>query len=467
MRGLPITRFVTARPASPAPAGHVDLLSRRRDQALVAAFLSGAGGRLVTPFFGALAVAVATRALGETRYGVVATLGSMMGLLIFVDLGVGNAFVTRLSVAYGRHDPLEMRTIVSSAWVMLLAAGSVVVTAGIVVSVAVPWPDLLGAPDLPDGDVRSAVLAMLSVVAVGVPSTLGQRILISLQRGALANAWAVAAAIITPGAVALTAALDAPLWAFVLSTVGVPVLIACVQTAWVLRRAYPELRPSRHHVSRHSVRPLLRVGALYLLLNLSSAVAFHADQLIVAAIQGAAAAAVFGLVVRLFRIVEGMTGTGSEQLWTVATAALTTGDVAWLRSRFLRVATLTAAATGLMCAVLALVGRPLISLWAGPGFVPPLSLLVWCAICTTYSTVASQVQFLLNAAGVVGPQAVMALSMAAVNISLSIYLTDRIGLVGPLVGSLVAHLVCYGGPALFFARRILRTPDSDSGRARS
>jgi O-antigen/teichoic acid export membrane protein len=429
---------------------------RQRDRILVAGFASGIAGRLITPAFGALAVAAATRALGDSRYGVVATIGSLAGLMIFTDLGVGNAFMTRLAKAHAEDDGPERQAVVSSAWFFLLGAGAVVLLLGVAASLVLPWPALLGAPQLPPSGLRLAVFAVFVVFAVGMPATMGQRVMMSLQRGAAANVWAVAAAILTPGAVALAWILHAPLWAFVLATVGVPVAVAVVQTGWVLTRTYPELRPTRVHAGSTTMRSLVRVGGLYLTLNFATAVAFQTDSVIVAGVQGAAAAGVYAIASRLFRMVSGLGVIGSEQLWTVATAALATGDIDWLRSRMLRVVSLSTAAIGLICAVLVLVGRPFISLWAGGDLVPPLSLLIWAAVLTVYMTAMTQVIFLLNAADVVRPQVVMALTMAAANITLSIYLTHRFGVIGPVVGSLVAHVCCYGVPALIIARRILR-----------
>lgn len=402
-------------------------------------------------------MAVATRALGDAQYGVVATIGSFMALMIFGDLGIGNAFMTSLAKAHAKGDIQAPQTLVSTAWFFLLGAAGVVLLLGVLASLFLPWPRLLGAPDLPASQLQLAVFAVFAVFAVGMPGSMGQRVMMSLQRGAAANTWAVVASILTPGAVALTWVVNAPLWGFVLSTVGVPVAVAAVQTAWVLRRTYPELRPTRVHVTATTTRSLLRVGGLYFVLSLASAIAFQTDSLIVASIQGATAAGVYAVVIRLFRMVGGLAAIGTQQLWTVATAALATGDIDWLRSRMFRVLALTSGVIGIACVIMVVIGRPLVRFWAGAGLVPPLSLLVWMAVSTVYFNAASQVVFLLNAADVVRPQVAMALAMAAANVSLSIYLTQRFGVIGPVVGSLVAHVVCYGVPALFIARRILRS----------
>jgi hypothetical protein len=46
--------------------------------------------------------------------------------------------------------------------------------------------------------------------------------------------------------------------------------------------------------------------------------------------------------------------------------------------------------------------------------------------------------------------------MTAANLALSLYLTRHIGITGPLVGSLVAHVVFSGIPTVILAVRVLK-----------
>jgi O-antigen/teichoic acid export membrane protein len=88
--------------------------------------------------------------------------------------------------------------------------------------------------------------------------------------------------------------------------------------------------------------------------------------------------------------------------------------------------------------------------------VPPMSLLIWMAVWTVYGAFISQVSYLLNAADVVAPQTVMAVAAALATVGLSFVLTQRMGLVGPVIGSFVGNLVFNGVPALVLAGRLLR-----------
>jgi hypothetical protein len=86
-----------------------------------------------------------------------------------------------------------------------------------------------------------------------------------------------------------------------------------------------------------------------------------------------------------------------------------------------------------------------------------MSLLLAFAVWSVYWLAMTQVGFLLNAAQVIGPQIAMAFTMTAVNLVLSIYLTRHLGLIGPLVGSLIAHMLASGVPSIMIARKILRS----------
>jgi O-antigen/teichoic acid export membrane protein len=237
---------------------------------------------------------------------------------------------------------------------------------------------------------------------------------------------------------------------------GVPVAVAVVQTGWVLGRSHSYLRPVRAMVTLRSIRRLMRLSALFLVMNVAVSVSAQSSAIIVAGVAGAASAAVFAVVMRMFGLLTGLFSGGTQQLWPALVEAFQRGDLQWVRSRFIRVISATAGILGLLCLVLIFVGRPFVRVWAGPSLVPPMFLLICMAVWTVYGTFMSQVSYLLNAADVVAPQTVMAVSAAVATVGLSFVLTQRIGLVGPLIGSLVAHLIFNGVPALVLARRLLR-----------
>jgi O-antigen/teichoic acid export membrane protein len=411
--------------------------------------------KLLTVGFGVASVAVSVRALGDLRFGVVATLSSFTGLMAFADLGLGNGLMTQLAVADGRDDIQRARAMVSAAFGGMLVLGSLVAALGVVAAVTLPWNRILGARAVAVAEVRTAVAVFFVFAGLAIPAGIGQRTLMGLQRGLAANLWLLIGAAASLAGVLVAAITQRPLWCFVLASMGLPVVVAAIQSTWVLVGAHAELRPTRRLVTPASLRSLGAVSGLFLVLSVAVAVAYQTDMVIVASTLGAGSAAVFAVALRMFGLVGGTLAGASQQLWTSMAEALARGDVTWVRSRFLRIVLGTLAVSVPSAMLLVLLGRPLARIWVGPDLVPPLGLLTVFAVWTVYCLAMTQVSFLLNAAQIVGPQVVMAVSMAAANVVLSLYLTRHLGIVGPLAGSLTAHVLFSGVPAVVLAARVL------------
>jgi O-antigen/teichoic acid export membrane protein len=400
-------------------------------------------------------VAVAVRSLGDTAFGMVATLGTMIGLTGFADLGLGLGLMTRLAQSLGEDEQAALKPLVSSALASLSALGAFVAVIGSASIAFLNWDVLLGSPDLPDASINASVVIFAISIGLAIPASIGQRVLLGTQQGTVANVWSLGASIAQFGAVIAAAWSDAPVWAFVVATISTPVLVACVQSVWVFSRA-SNLRPERSHVSREVVRHLMRLSGLFFALNLAVALAFQSDTLVTSAVLGASSAAVFAIGLRMFGAASGLFGTLLQQFWPALAEALANGDLEWTRRRFKQVLTISTASIAALAGLLVVLGQPLARIWVGESLVPPLGLLVAFAAWTVYAHVMTQCSTLLNAAGVVGPQVAMATAMACVNVPLSILLTKQIGLARPLVGSLVSHMLCAGVPAIFLVRRVLR-----------
>jgi O-antigen/teichoic acid export membrane protein len=433
-----------------------EVRSRARDRALRASMVSAVLMKLLATSFGVASVAISVRVLGDTQFGVLATLSTLSGLMAFADFGIGSGLMTQLAIADGHGDVQRARAIVSAAFSSMLTLGLLVALLGVLAAVILPWNGILGAPAIDAGDLRNTVVAFFVVAGLAIPAGIGQRMLMGLQRGLAANCWLVAATTVSLVGVFIAAVTRAPLRWFVLASMGLPVIVAAIQSAWVLGRSHTHLRPARRLVTRALLRSLAGVSGLFLVLNVAVAVAYQSDVVIVASTLGASSAAVFAVGLRMFGVVSGTLAGASQQMWTAMAEAFARGDVSWIRSRLVRLVLGTLAVSVPSALLLVVLGRPLARMWVGPELIPSLGLLSTFALWTVYSLTMTQVSFLLNAAQIVTPQVIMALSMTAANLVLSLHLTRHIGITGPLVGSLIAHIIFSGVPTVLLAVRVLR-----------
>ena len=207
-------------------------------------------------------------------------------------------------------------------------------------------------------------------------------------------------------------------------------------------------------------RSLLRVGLLFLVLQLAVAVAFTSNSIIIAAMIGPSAVADYAVVSKLFMIPTLLVGFALGPLWPAYREALSRGDVQWVRRTFRRSIRLSLSVAGLVSAALVVLGLPVIAVWVGTSSVQPsFGLVLAIGIWTTLSAVGTAVAMLLNGAQVMRFQVVTAVLMATANILLSIALTSRIGVAGVVWGSVIAYSVFALVPVAFYLPRLFARID--------
>ncbi|MCW2496702.1 lipopolysaccharide biosynthesis protein [Jatrophihabitans sp.] len=460
----------TAPESGVAPDGAAGEAQRgkQRDKALVRAAVATLLARLVTTFSVILTLGIAAHSLDNASLGVIAVLTTLTAFLGFGDFGLGTLLMTRLPAARAHGDADGARHIVTLTFGTLAFTGTVIGGAGAVSSFFAPWPTLLGAESLHAADVRHAVLAFFILGGVSIPAAIGGRIYTANLKAAAAQMWLAAGSFLSLVATGVCGAEKLSLPYYVLAISGVPAAAAALQTVWAFVRLFPELRPRPTTFSFREAFSYLKAGLLFAVMSLSAVISYSIDSLVVSSNLNAASAAVFVLASRLFTLVGGTIGLAGQQLWSALSDAIARGDAAWARSRFYKTLQLSVGITGVASVLLVVAGRPIVHLLGKASLMPPMSLLIVLAIYTVYSTTVTQAAYLLAAVEKVGVIASCGVVMAAVNLALSIYLTRRYGLTGPILGSIFALLIVLTAPVLWMLREQIRDLDAlIAGRPRA
>ena len=309
--------------------------------------------------------------LGSERFGIWMTLSALIALLGFTDLGIGNSLLNGVAHAAGREDRTLIRANVSSGVAMLLAVSAGFGLLFAAVYRFIPWDRVfnVGSARALD-EAGPAAAALIGCFLVAMPAGAFQQVRLGLQEGYI-NAIFVAVGNI--GGLALV------IWAIqmrlglpwlVLAMAGAPLLATLVNGFTLLTRS-PWLRPTLHDVNFGIARSLLRVGLLFLVLQLAVAVAFTSNSIIIAAMIGPSAVADYAVVSKLFMIPTLLVGFALGPLWPAYREALSRGDVQWVRRTFRRSIRLSLAVAGPVSAALVVLGLPVIAVWVGTSSVQP------------------------------------------------------------------------------------------------
>ena len=418
--------------------------------ALVSAFAQGVSILTVL-----ISVPLTLNYLGAERYGLWITISSLIAILGFADLGMGNGLLNAIAETNGRDDRQAAELYVSSAFYILTGIALFLGIIWIIIYPRVPWIWLFNVTTPKAmGEVGPAVAIFIWCVLVNLPIALVQKIYNGYQEGYVNGLWRAGSSLLGLGSVLLAIYLQADLPWLVLAMAGSPVLVMFFNAVQLFGIRRPWLRPRWQKVNRTASRQILKNGSLFFILQLAVAVGFQSDNLVIARFLGASQVPQYAVPMRLFMLISSLLGFVLTPLWPAYGEAIARRDVTWVRKTFKRSLFLSFGASFLPSLFLMIFGGKVIQMWVGPEIHPDFILLVGLGFWTVLLSLASPISMLLNGANVIGFQTVCASFMAIGNLAFSIFLVQRIGVSGPVYGSLASWLIFSFVPLAFYIPRL-------------
>ncbi len=419
----------------------------RRNVVLIYGFyaVTLVSGLVVTPII----VAV----LGTEQFGIWAVVGSTLGFIGLLDLGLGPSLVRFAAEQRGRDAQHETSSLASTALAIYGALAVVTLLLAFVLAWVLPR-----VVEISDEYVWAAQVALVITVGTFVvrfPLGLFNFLLAGQQRYDLVNGANVV------GAVLYFVLAAGILYVFggglvmlaVITLVATAVRLA-LPLLW-LKRELPELRLSRKLVTRTQARELMAFSSRNLLIQIASKVVFSTDVIVVGIILGSVAAGVYGIPAKLFTLAYGV-GIASTTLLFPLLSELEGADERERQERYLL------AGVRLGLAVVVAVGAPLVFLpdrflaaWLPEDFdvatsAPLLTVLMLSILFAQPGHLFAQ---FLVARGRHGRLAVARLAIVLVNLGLSIVLALWVGLWGVAAATLITETVSTAIVIPFLLRR--------------
>ncbi len=441
-------------PVAPSGDDEVDRARERHRRVFLTGLAAGVarGTRLLTAL---ISVPLTIGYLGTERYGLWVAIASLLAMLAFADLGIGNGLLNVIAEAHGRDDRALAARYVSSAFFFLLALATVL--GGLLAASyhAIHWAGLFNVTSpLAAEEAGPAAAVFLGCFLVGLPLGVVQRVQLGYQEGFRASLWEALGSAIGLAGVLVAIVLHAGLPLLVLAMAGGPVAALAMNGIVLFGRQRPWLRPRLRLAARDSAVRVLRLGVLFFILQVVMALAFYSDSFVVARLFGAGTVARYAVPAKLFDMVTMLSAMLLTPLWPAYGEAITRGDHAWVRRTLLRsiggVLVLTVSAGVVLIAI----GPMAVRIWAGPAVVPTRALLLALAAWNILSNLGSAVAMFLNGAGRLRFQVAAAVALAVTAISLKVVLGRALGLPGLAWGTALAYLITVALPCAIYVPRV-------------
>jgi O-antigen/teichoic acid export membrane protein len=407
-------------------------------------------------------VPLAVRALGTSEYGFYAVVLSTATFFAYADFGLGLAAVNTIAVAENRSNFDEARTTISDIWFFLIIVAATILTLGTGIILGIHWAGV--STSLVSWANVQTWLVFLICVTVGLPSGLTQRVLYALDRNYQANLWQTAGKLSTVVGAVVAYSWHLGLIGFIIATLGLPVLVGWVSTAWLYFSSRPDLAPTIRRFSLRAVALNIPSGFRYMLLQFAAFAELGFDIILVASILGTRQAASYDLITRVFNYIPALAALGIMPLWPAIAGAFSRNEHGWIRKTesisFLAVLGLTL----LPSTVLAFFAPFVVHVWTGATV--HFSLFVTLALATVAvaSSVGSLKANIIMAKD--GEKRIFNIQsvLLIILIAAKVLFLKMFGIIGIILVTAILYI-----PRLFLFERILReyNPPQVGGRCKN
>ena len=231
-----------------------------------------------------------------------------------------------------------------------------------------------------------------------------------------------------------------------------------VAYAWTARRVFPQLAFRVSYFSRRLWRDVTSFSIYMFVVDIASQVTFNIDNVLIGAVLGTSAVAVYAVAVRLSEYQRRLCDQFSGLLFPVAVGIRAGGDVDRLQTALVEGTRLAVILVSGVTICLVAFGGPLITHWMGVDFaasVPPFIILAIVGVVIVSH--ASQSSVLL-AAGRHRLVAAVWTVEACANFAISLLLVRRFGSVGVALGTAIPIAVGHLGVLTPAACRLVKLP---------
>ncbi|MEY3283054.1 MAG: hypothetical protein RIR86_1067 [Acidobacteriota bacterium] len=394
--------------------------------------------------------------LGVERYGMWMAISSLITVLSFADLGIGNGLVNSLAEANGRDDREASIRYVSNAFIMLLGIAVLIVAVFLSIYPFVPWAVVFKVQsDLAVRELGPSILLLLFCFAVSIPLSLVERIRIGYQEGFVNSGWQTLGSVTGLLLVLVAIRFEAGLPWLVLAMAGTPVFATAGNALHQFYWRRPWLRPEYGRVDRRTLASLSNIGSQFLIIQILTAVGLASDNLIIARVYGVADVAGYAVVQKLYSLAL-FPQFIVAPLWPAFGEALTRGEYEWAGQALRRAIILSVTLAALIAIPLFFGGQSIVGWWAGGALIPSWLLLGGFTCQMILGAYGGAMTAFLNSSEALHRQVIFYGFASLSAILLKIVLATSWQIAGVAWATVLAYGLFYAIPAWILAKRILR-----------
>lgn len=387
-----------------------------------------------------LTVSLTLSYLGVERFGMWVTVSSFAGMLVFLDMGIGNALSNKITEVSARGSPALLRNSISGGlftlFILSVAIGLILVS----LFAMLPWEKLIKfSSNTLAHEFHQTVLLFALLFAVYLFSNGVLRVFAGLQRAYEAHFFSACCSLICLLGLWIATHKHAGIPILLLVTLGFQCLPG-LALLYLLRMrkllSTIDLRKNTLEASSY----LFRTGGLFLILQLGAVAAWGADSLIISSSLGVTQVAICNIAQRLCQLVSQPLSLVNAPFWAAYADAQARRESGFIQKTLKR-SILLNAGVGLSIACLLLpVSQSILQYWTSGKVQIPLSIIAIYMFWAVIESISGAFAMFMNGCNIVLPQVYGVISLVVISIPIKIYLISNHGLEAMLIGFILLYL---------------------------
>jgi O-antigen/teichoic acid export membrane protein len=404
-----------------------------------------------------ITVPLTLKYLGNERFGLWMTISSVLAMAAFADFGVGNGVLNTVAKAFGKDDMEGVRKAVSSGFAVLNTIAALLLLSFFSIYRFVNWANFFRVYSPQARAEAGPALAVFAICfALNISMDVVQRVQLGLQQGYRYGLWLMCGSAAGFIGVLTGIWLRVSLPVLVMAIAGAPIFATALNAIHFFGFVRPDLRPNRELISRDAISQIARLGGLFFVLQVVVAVAYSADNFIIARTLGAVNVPEYAIPQRMFGLIAMMSGMLIAPLWPAYGEAISRGHMKWVRHTLKTSLLLVLGTTSAASFTLLLLSHRLIHWWVGSRIHPPFFLLLGLAIWTVIGCCGDALASFLNGASVIRFQVIVASIFGMVCVITKIFFVHRFGIVGVPWATITAYLLFSALPCALYIPSYIR-----------
>lgn len=404
-----------------------------------------------------LSVSLTLPYLGTERFGVWMTIASFVGMLVFLDLGVGNALTNRIAHVAAKNHKLELKRAISGGLGLLFLVGVAATLVLCILAAYMPWSVIIKVTNpAVQEEIRHAMFLFAALFGATLFSSGVHKVFAGLQRSFEAHATSAFGSAVSLTMLWWAAGDHAGIPVLLLVTLGGQILSGLLLLAVLNRRSLFHVYGMTTAISTEK-NSVLKLGGLFFVLQIGTMVGWGADSLIISSTLGAGQVAVYSVTQRLFQIITIPLAMLNAPLWSAYADANIRGDTAFILKTLKKSILTTAmlAFFGGLCLVLT--SEDLINWWTKGALSVPISF-VWVFFTWTLcETLGNALAMMLNGCNVVREQVITVLVLSAIALPAKILFIEIFGMSGMLAVYILLYCLIVFTSYGFIFKNSIRT----------